>query len=164
MRNRFSEKFKQNMVQKLLMPNAPAATQIAKKHGFHYTNLLRWKREYANHSKMNNSKNKSTKKTYSPQEKLKAVNDTANLNENELGIYLRKNGFYSHQIDEWNNEIIIALKAKYHPQKKDPHTISIEKENKELRKELNRKEKALAETAALLVLKKKVSLLFSEEE
>ena len=50
------------------------------------------------------------------------------------------------------------------PDPRDQELRELKKKNKDLEKELQRKEKALAEAAALLVLKKKLDILTKDRE
>lgn len=88
---------------------------------------------------------------WSPDEKLAIVLEAATLTEGELGVYLRSKGVHAAMIDEWRAQALGGLRGGEHASK-----IQIEsREVRALRRELARKDKALAETAALLVLKKK---------
>jgi len=78
----------------------------------------------------------------------------------ELGELLRKEGLYSHQIDEWKADIVKALTPKVgRPRVKDDRDQRI----KELERDVHRKDKALAEASALLILQKKVNLIWGDE-
>ena len=56
------------------------------------------------------------------------------------------------------------MKKNLNPRKKDDEIRELKKKNKELERELHRKDKALAEMSALVVLKKKVGTLWGDEE
>ncbi len=87
------------------------------------------------------------------------------MNESELAEYCRKKGIYPEQViqwrqacenaNDWDRQVASKLKA---GQKQDQKRI------KQLEKELKRKEKALAEAAALLVLQKKVQAIWGDPE
>jgi len=102
---------------------------------------------------------------WSGADKLAVVLETAALNEEQLSEYCRRKGLYPEQIARWK-ELAIAgnessrplSQAERRALKKDRKTI------RALEKELNRKDKALAEAAALLVLQKKVQALWGEPE
>lgn len=78
--------------------------------------------------------------------------------EQEKGRFLREHGLYSIDIERWREEMLEALNHK--TSSKDPKNQRIKK----LERELDRKEKALAETAALLALKKKADAIWGEQE
>lgn len=88
--------------------------------------------------------------TWTADAKLKAIIDTAGLAETELGLYLRREGLYSTQIAEWRAEILAHFAATPTP-KKDARDETI----RQLEREILRKDKALAEASALLILQKK---------
>ena len=89
--------------------------------------------------------------------------ETASLNELELGEYCRRKGLYPEQISGWKMAFIQGdgsdtKKAEREQSRKQSQTI------KDLRRDLQRKEKALAEAAALLVLQKKFQALWEDPE
>ena len=87
--------------------------------------------------------------------KLKALVETAGLAEHELGLYLRREGLYSHQITAWRAEVLAYFATRPTP-KKDARDETI----RQLEREILRKDKALAEASALLILQKKVDLIW----
>lgn len=87
--------------------------------------------------------------------KLKALVETAGLAEHELGLYLRREGLYSTQIMVWRAEVIAHFETR--PKSaKDARDETI----RLLEREILRKDKALAEASALLILQKKVDLIW----
>ena len=82
--------------------------------------------------------------------KLKALVETAGVAEHEVGLYLRREGLYSHQIMAWRAEVIeyFETRPKCAKNARD-ETI------RQLEREILRKDKALAEASALLILQKK---------
>jgi transposase-like protein len=96
-------------------------------------------------------------------EKFSVVIETASLNEVELSEYCRRKGLYPEQISVWRDSCMQAnatVSAKTDRVKLSTQTKRI----KQLEAELHRKEKALAEAAALLVLQKKVRALWEDPE
>ena len=153
----FSEEFKKSIVRKILMPNGPSITEISKELGVHHTSIRRWKQLYD----MTTSMKKINK--WTPKEKLKAVAETISLTDNKLGEYLRKHGLHSNDIEQWKEEFLNAQKSLGRP-KKDPELSKAQSKNKELERELRRKDKALAEMSARIVLLKKSHLIWGETE
>jgi transposase len=90
--------------------------------------------------------------------KLKAVIETSDLAENEVGAYLRREGLYSNQVEEWRREIIEYFQTK-------PKFAKDERDGKirNLEYEILRKDRALAEASALLILQKKVDLIWGSK-
>jgi transposase-like protein len=153
----YSENFKHQIIQKVLAPGSESLSRIAKDHGLATTTVYGWKQKYANQSNMKNSKK------WTPEKRLQAIIETSSLSENELGEYLRKNGLRSSDLKEWKASCLSGMKA-VGRQKLDPKLAQSKNKEKELQKDLRRKEKALAEMAARVILLKKTQLLFADEE
>ena len=99
---------------------------------------------------------------WTPQEKFKAVMDFDALTPEEQGAYLRREGVHADHIEMWREKMQKSLE----PESSDKKSERGEMIYKilDLEKELARKEKALAEAAALLILKKKANALFGIED
>jgi transposase-like protein len=116
---------------------------------------------------MKNKHKKPTQEARSPrewttEEKLKAVVTAAELSGEEFGAFLRREGLHEAQLQEWRD----ALQAALDPgkRKKGKRASSEAKRVKQLEKELRRKDKALAEVTALLVLQKKMQAFWEAKE
>ena len=109
--------------------------------------------------------NNKKSEDWSAEDKLAVVIETASFNENELSEYCRSKGLYKEQIEQWK---IAALSGYQTSLQRKKTQTKIQKDDrnkiKKLERELNRKEKALAETAALLVLSKKWNAIWEENE
>lgn len=92
-------------------------------------------------------------------EQLGALLDTHALNEEELNAWCRERGIFPHHLEEWR----AAFCANDSAPSKAP-SPSLNKQITKLQKEFDRKEKALAQLAALLVLQKKFQALWADEE
>lgn len=94
-------------------------------------------------------------------DKLQVIMETSSMNELELGEYLRTNGIFKEELDSW----IATARSSFDKTRTAPSdTAHTQKELKKLQAELKRKEKALAEAAALLVLSKKAQAIWGENE
>jgi transposase-like protein len=102
-------------------------------------------------------------KDWTPEEKLKAVLESASLSDEELGAFLRRNGLHETHLQQWRIQMLQGL-GKPVSAPKGKTAPAQAKEIRNLEKELRRKDKALAETAALLVLKKKVQQIWGDED
>ena len=157
----YSNDLKQTMVAKICSPGGPSAFQLSKETGISPVTLTNWVKKYGDVTFL---KTKITN-TFSPLEKFKILSETENFPEQELGEYLRKNGLYSSQLKEWKGEVLNALTDKPPGRpKKDPELAKKDNQIKKLRKDLNRKERALAEQTALVILQKKAQALWGENE
>ena len=157
--NNYPESIKESMVMKLTSPGGPSASVLAQEVGIHQSTLSRWIREYATVGKAGGVMKEKRPQDWTAEEKLEAVLEYEKLEEEGRGKYLREKGLHSVYIERWRQQIVEGLKSSK-GRKKDPRDTRI----KELEKELRRKEKALAEAAALLVLKKKARAIWGDGE
>lgn len=156
----YSNTFKETMVQKMTGPHARSATALAEEVGVPQTTLSRWLLQYGTvDTGSSTMKAKKQSNNWPAEKKLEALQEYEALKDEESrGRFLREHGLYSADIERWRREILEALKKK--PNRADPR----DKQIKQLEKELNRKEKALAETAALLTLKKNALRIWGDDE
>ena len=95
--------------------------------------------------------------------RLEAVVITAAMNEVDKSAWCRSHGAYPQELAQWRASATTALAAPEELQASLQDTRQDRKRIKELERELLRKDRALAETAALLVLSKKVQTIFNIE-
>ena len=105
---------------------------------------------------------------WSSQDKFGVVLETARLNEAELAEYCRSKGLFVEQVAQWRQacqeaNMVPVERSRQHREQQDQGKKD-RKEIKELKQDLRRKEKALAETAALIVLRKKALAIWGEQE
>jgi transposase len=97
--------------------------------------------------------------------KLAVVIETAALNEQELAEYCRKKGLYVEQVTRWREAAVAGAETQGPVSAAEHRELQQErKKTRKLEKELKRKEKALAEVAALLVLQKKAQAIWGDGE
>lgn len=151
------------MVSKLLPPNNMSITELSSQSGIPKTTLYGWKTRAL---KKNNPKyDKANKKSMNSSIKLHIVMETYTLSEYDLAKYCRKNGLYVDDVKKWRLDLESSFDKEPNAIKEIKEELSEEKKKiKHLEKELNRKDKALAEAAALLVLQKKFQALMEEKE
>jgi transposase-like protein len=102
-------------------------------------------------------------RSWSAEEKYRVVIEAAALPETELGEFLRTKGLHAAQLEEWRRLMKSAL-APGGGKGGRPAEKSDKKRVRDLERELRRKDKALAEAAALLVLKKKLAMYLGDED
>lgn len=93
-----------------------------------------------------------------------AVLSTASMDEMSKSAWCRANGVYAQELDAWRQSATAALAEPTAARASPQQTQQDRRRIKELERELLRKERALAETAALLVLSKKVAVIFNKGE
>jgi len=91
------------------------------------------------------------------------VIDTTGKTENEIGAYCRQHGIYTNHLEEWKKQALESLSGLNTKKHKSEHLLIIN-EVKQLKHDLYRKDKALAEASALLILKKKADLIWGDNE
>jgi transposase len=164
--NRYSEKFKKRMIDRLVGPNRVSANALSKEVGVCQTTLSYWLRNAGNVAAVANEKSKSSARRpedWTPKEKLEAVLQAEAIAEAELGLWLRRKGLKEQHLREWRATLAERAQAVFAPREARPNPQS-RKRVKELERELKRKDKALAETAALLVLQGKMEALWAAED
>jgi transposase-like protein len=98
---------------------------------------------------------------WSTKERFDSIIESSKLSQEELSEYCRKKGVFPHHLEKWKVEFVESFG---NGQFNNSETKKLKNEIKNLSFELKRKEKALAEAAALLVLKKKASDLWKLAE
>ncbi len=161
----YSETFKKKLVERMLMPNARPMATLAREAGVPEPTLYRWRNAATLKgvsSEGSSEKPASSTKpphTWSAEEKLAVVLEAAAVPEAELGAFLRRKGLHEALLAEWRKQVTEgAVEALRGSGRRDTQRV------RELERELRRKDKALAETAALLVLKKKVQAIWGDED
>ena len=159
------------MVSKMAGPNAISANALSREIGVSQTVLSRWLRlaseqalcgpKQSFQGAMSVSQARRPK-DWTPEEKLRVAVEAESLSDGELGAFLRKNGLFEAHLNEWRQQILTALTQR--SPRKSFKNSSEQRQIRGLEKELDRKDKALAEAAALLMLQKKARILFGGDE
>lgn len=103
-------------------------------------------------------------RTWTAGARLEAVITTAAMNEADKSAWCRVHGMFPADLDKWRASCTTALANPEDVRASPQATRADRKRIKELERDLLRKDRALAETAALLVLSKKVSAIFHKGE
>ena len=156
----YSKEFKNAIVTKILNRGDRSMAEICESEGVALGTGSRWA---SIHSRTSEMKTPKSSKKWSAEEKLKILIETGALSEEDLGHYIRKQGLYSHQLTEWKSEIISLMKGPGKPKLTKSDRDS-QKVIKTLEREIHRKDKALAEASALLILQKKVNLIWGNKD
>jgi len=160
MGKKYSETFKKRAIEKALTRSADVSIlQIANDMGVARGTLYDWLLKSSKEVTSNHALREKRPQDWQASEKLKAIIETSTLNAEKLNSYCRRNGIYKHHIEQWKAEMVSNNTT---PDKAEMRTLR--EENKKLKKELRRKDKALAETAALLVLQKKVEEIWASKD
>jgi hypothetical protein len=149
----FSVAFKQKMVERLTGKQPVSATQLARETGVRQQNLSRWLQEARSLPLMADPL-KPAVRMWSIEQKARVLADACQLDGEELTAHLEREGVKRAEYEQWRLALDEGGAA----------STATSKRIRQLERELARKEKALAEAAALLVLKKKVDTLYGEDE
>jgi len=99
---------------------------------------------------------------WSLEERFQIIVKCEGLTKNEASSVCREMGLHLHHLTQWKSEFTSTKQARSPAEKTEMKTLK--NKNKRLKREVNRKDRALAETAALLVLQKKVNAIWGNEE
>jgi transposase-like protein len=171
----YSEAFKSKMVQRMMMPGGPSANALSHEVGVNQPTLSRWLRAATTLPPVKKKRLKPAQVTRtaapstsseakrpedrSPEDKFRIVLEGSSLSESALGEYLRRHGIHEADLAGWREAMVSSLGSGIQAPPAKPGEA---RRVRELEKELRRKDKALAETAALLVLQKKVRAIWGD--
>jgi len=171
----YPDMFKNAMIQKMTGLGAISASALSKQVDVPQATLSKWLRmagvgssynfpnntyEYTKLAKIKSPKRPND---WSAEDKFKVVMEAASLDDEQLGAFLRNKGLHQTHLEQWRLQMLGGLQNGLSI-KKTKQKKADTKRIRSLEKELNRKDKALAETAALLVLKKKVHEIWGDED
>lgn len=157
-----SEEFRRAAVKKFQDRGSRQVLEIAKDLGVTPWSLYKWSRDYATQSGMKKSDRRP--KDWSAVEKLKAVIEYEALADDKRGEYLRREGLHTEHLEAWKKSMQAGLEPRAKSQSERAEVSELRAAVKELKRDLHRKDRALAETTALLVLKKKADLIWGTGE
>lgn len=164
----YSPQFRNRMVQKLTGSHAVSANALSSEVGISQGTLSRWLKQAATlPSKMPPADDDTRRpQDWSPEEKVALVLEAAGVPSAELGAFLRRKGVLEAQLEEWRTQVTQgAVAAMRPPTRAQREAAAVDaKKIRQLEREILRKDKALAETAALLVLQKKVQAIWGDED
>jgi transposase len=167
MQTKYSKKFKIEAIKKALSRSSDTTlTSIAHSLDLKMSTLCGWIKNMSNKEDSaplsREGVDKKSPYNWTAKEKLDALLESNNLSQEEISEYCRKKGIFPHHLERWKAEFINSSDK----QKVGRSTEigDLKNQVKSLNTELRRKEKALAEAAALLVLKKKIHDLWDSDE
>ena len=153
--SRYGTAFKKRALARLLPPENASFEEVARHTGVQVETLQRWQQESAavvEHG------------SWTPTARLDAVLITASMDEAAKSAWCRSNGVHLHDLVAWRESAINALGDVQPATAKRPASQAKEDRLRiqQLERDLRRKNAALAETAALLVLSKKMEAIFNK--
>ena len=160
----YSDELRDSLLMRMLPPKNESIAKISREEGISKQTLRNW-RDKARTDGIAAPGTDTTADKWSTQDKFLVVVETASMSETELAQYARKKGLYVEQIKAWKDACMNANGGVAEEAfRLNKELKAAEHTNKQLQKELDRKDKALAETAALLVLRKKADAIWGDSE
>jgi hypothetical protein len=153
---RYGQAFKDKAVARLLPPESASLEVVSREVGVGVASLERWREDAQSRP--------ARGRAWTAGARLEAVITTAAMNEAAKSAWCREHGVYPAELDTWRASCTTALSNPEDVRASPQATRADRKRIKELERDLLRKDRALAETAALLVLSKKVSAIFNRGE
>ena len=156
-----TEELRDEVLKRVVSSSNPQVGKLAKEFGISRTTIFNWRKEagllgrYRREPEIESS----SKQGFSTKDKLNMIKETFHMNELELVEYCRSKGILASDLRRWEEEITEPVKDLTAAER-----VSLMSANRKLKKELDRKNKALAEAAALLVLSKKAEAIWWEIE
>ena len=161
----FSDERKEAVLKQLLPPYNLTVSALATKEGISEATLYNWRKQARLQGRVVPGPKPNHADQWSAEAKLATVIETASLSEVQLNEYCREKGLFVEQVKQRKLASLAGFQTsddqdKVLKQRSKEDKLQIKK----LEKELRRKEKALAETAALLVLRKKLDALWGNND
>jgi len=150
---RFGQSFKDRAVARLLPPESATLELVSKEVGITVETLERWRESLQSMP--------ARGRAWTAPAKLQAVITTAALSEVDKNAWCREHGIYPAELEQWCSSATTALADPQDARASPKVTSKDRKRIKDLERELLRKDRALAEAAALLVLSKKVAAIYN---
>ncbi len=162
---KYTAAIKDSVLSKVLASNRPSVITLAKEFNIPTATIYTWIYKM-NKKGIKREAPQQRPKDQSATSKFQAVMDTIDKTEQEQSAYCRSQGIYSSHIETWKQQMLEGLGASSCSSTKESKaaTRQMQDELKQLKSDLNRKDKALAELTALLVLKKKADYLWGDSE
>jgi len=151
---RYNKTFKQRAVARLLPPESISPRQLSVELGVRVDTLDRWRSAALAEP--------AHERLWTAEARLDAVVTTATLDASARSAWCREKGVYPSELDRWSAGAVAALAEPGETRATQQQTREDRRRIKVLERELGRKEQAVSEAAALLVLSKKLSAVFCE--
>ena len=161
---RYSAEQKEAILKKMLPPQNKSIKALAEEVGVSEATLYHWRAQARSQGRLLPEADRMPE-GWSAKNKLAAVIETAAMNEAELAEFCRQRGLYPEQIKAWKTACEHATEWEQTSAQQTHRAVREEQKHiKQLERELKRKTEALAEAAALLILRKKAQAIWGENE
>ena len=157
---KYSTAFRNGVLKKVLPPESRSIATVAQEHGITQLTIHNWMKKLESGT-LPQGDDETSPNGKSAVEKLRLLLESRQVPDPDRGVWLRERGLHDEHLPLFEQELVGIVSEKSDMIKKE--IWNLKKENKKLQTELRRKEKALAEVAALLVLKKKAEAIWGDE-
>lgn len=156
----YSQERRDAILKKMAPPHNSTVAELSRQEGIPSATLYNWRKQSRERGQVLPSRS-STPEHWSSEDKFRVVLETAPMSAAEFSAYCRKKGLYAEQVEAWRAACIGANGRTAEQERETRQLQKTEQARvRQLEKELRRKEKALAETAALLTLSKKAEAIW----
>lgn len=153
---RYGQAYKDRAVARLLPPESASIQQVSQELGVSVATLERWRADALAAP--------SRERVWTAAARLQAVITTAAMDEAQRSAWCRENGVYPTELQQWKDSATAALSEVPEERVTAQQSRDAKKRIKELERDVRRKDNALAETTALLVLSKKFEAILQRDE
>lgn len=161
---RYSDERKDAVLKKLMPPRNRTIAELAEEEAISVATLYNWRRQAREQGRLL-PEGSTEPDGWNSRDKFNPVLESAALSEAELAEYCRRRGLYPEQLRRWRAACEGANDRAQEAAWRQSEALKHEKvRSRKLERELKRKESALAETAALLTLRKKADAIWGEGE
>jgi len=164
---RYSEAVKAEVRRRMGPPQRQSVAELSEELGIHVITLYKWRKAWRIQGEVVPASQKDPE-GWGSADKFTVVLESAGLNSTELAAYCRERGLFPEQVARWrqaaqdaNAQPLLTMADQKDLQKRHQED---QREIKRLQQELRRKDKALAEAAALLIASKKIQAYWGEDE
>jgi transposase len=158
-RREYTESFRQQALEKVYARGSSTINAVADDLNMSHGTLKNWMRADKSSSQAKAGLRSKRPQDWSLAERLQILMESHGLDEAALNALCREKGLFRHHLEQWQAAFTAGGAVDNRWQLRE-----LKDTNRALKRELKRKEKALAEAAALLVLQKKYQALWVEED
>ncbi len=158
---KYSTAFRDSILRKVLPPESRSIGQVAQESSLSQVTIRNWLSKLGNGT-LRQAEGETSPGGKSAVEKFRLLIESKQILEADRGVWLRERGLHDEHLPLFEQELVGLVSKNSDQARKELRELK--KENAGLKTELLRKDKALAEVTALLVLKKKVDAIWGERE
>lgn len=162
MRTSYTAAFKEHALSKVYSRGERTILAVAEELNINVLTLKNWMKKAVSDKRTHVEPKARSLQDWRPEERLAALRASHGLEGEALNAWCRERGLFAHQLAQWQEEFCQAVGADW-GRESQRELRTLKEENQRLQREVARKDKALAEAAALLVLQKKFQALLGGE-